>query len=318
MTKRLGMAIHASTVRGIVEGVKKAEDAGISVAWLSCGQATPDAITIAGAAFAETERIMIGTAVVPTYPRHPVAIVQQVQVIAQLAPDRFRLGVGPSGKGTMENVFGIEYRAPLSHLSEYLQIATSLLGTGEVDFDGRYYKAHAKIGGPVNVPVMASSLGAKSFELCGRLADGVITWSCSAPYLRDVGLPAIKAGADRAGRSAPPLIAHVPVCLSTNPEDVREAVRQQMAFYPTVPHYQRMFVASGFPEALNGTWSDAMVDGIALWGDESRIADGLNEVLALGATEILASPVLVGDDRAAALERTTKLLGRLAPAIEKG
>ena len=318
MTRRLGIVVHAPTVRGILDGVKKAEEAGLSVAWLSCGQATPDAITIASAACVETKRIMLGTAVVPTYPRHPVAVVQQVQVIAQLAPGRFRLGVGPSGQGTMENVFGIEYRAPLSHLSEYLQITTALLGKGEVDFDGRYYKAHAKIGGPVDVPVMASSLGAKSFELCGARADGVITWSCSGPYLRDVGLPAIKAGADRAGRSAPPLIAHVPVCLSTNPEDVREAVRQQMAFYPTVPHYQRMFVASGFPEAQNGTWSDAMVDGIVLWGDESRIMEGLNTVLSYGATEILASPVLVGDDRAAALDRTMNLLGRIAPAIEKG
>ena len=95
---------------------------------------------------------------------------------------------------------------------------------------------------------MASALRKGSFELCGEEADGAISWICPFTYLRDVALPAMEAGASRAGRETPPLIAHAPVCVHDNPEEVRAAVREQM-MNPRLPYYQRMLVAAGYPEA---------------------------------------------------------------------
>jgi len=161
---------------------------------------------------------------------------------------------------------------------------------------------------------MGSALQQGSFELCGEEADGAISWICPGPYLRDVGLPAMHAGAERAGRPVPPLIAHAPVCVHDHPDEVRAAVREQI-MNPRLPFYQRMLIAAGYPEAEHGTWSDRMVDGVVLWGNEARVAERLHELLAWGATEILATPVLAGSNRAVSLDRTMRLLGQVAQSI---
>ena len=156
---------------------------------------------------------------------------------------------------------------------------------------------------------MASALQVKSFELCGAEADGAISWVCPGTYLRDVALPAMKAGAERAGRPVPPLIAHAPVCVHDQPDEVRAAIREQVG-NPRLPFYQRMFAAAGFPEASNGTWSDAMIDATGLWGNESQVMEKLEGLFALGATEVLASPITAGSDRNESLERTLRVLAQ--------
>lgn len=183
-----------------------------------------------------------------------------------------------------------------------------------MDFDGTYYKAHAAIAQPLDVLVMASALQRNSFELCGEEADGAISWVCPGPYLRDVALPAMRVGAERAGRSVPPLIAHAPVCVHDNAAEVYAAVREQI-MNPRLPFYQHMFIATGFPEAKNGTWSDGMIDATVLWGKEARVTERLYELLAWGATEILVTPVPAGANRSASLDRTLHLLGHAAQAV---
>ena len=309
--KRIGVAVFGPDTKAVLDGIARAEELGIPAAWLTYGGTGLDTLTLFAAAAVRTERILLGTAIVPTFPRHPVVMAHQVQVLAQLAPGRFRLGVGPSHRPTMRDTFGVEFRAPLGHLREYLHILKELLHTGSVDFDGRYYKAHARIGAPVDVPVMASALQPRSFELCGAEAEGAISWVCPGAYLRDVALPALRAGAAGANRPVPPLIAHAPVCVHDDPAEIRAAVSEQV-MNPRLPFYQRMFAAAGFPEASSGTWSDAMIEATALSGDESTVAGKIEGLFALGATEVLASPIAAGADRASSLERTLRLLGRAA------
>ena len=310
---RLGPSDQSSA--DVLASIERAESMGIHAVWLTTAMAGPDPLTILAAAAVRTQSILLGTAIVPTYPRHPLAMAQQVQVVAQLAPGRFRLGVGPSHQPIMEGTFGLKLRAPLGHLSEYLHILKALLQGGSVEFDGRHYKAHATIASPVDVPVMASALGPKAFELCGAEADGALPWVCPAVYLSDVGLPAMKAGAERAGRPVPPLIAHAPVCVHDSPEEVRAAVREQI-MNPQLVFYQRMFAAAGFPEASSGTWSDAMIEGTVLSGSEAVVAEKLEGLLAIGAAEVMALPVTAGSARAASLDRTMRLLGQVAQSIK--
>jgi F420-dependent oxidoreductase-like protein len=309
---RIGVAVSAPSVEGVMANISRAEAAGIPAVWLTTGGAGLDGLTIFAAAAQRFQNMTFGSSIVPILPRHPIVTAQQVQVLAQLAPGRFRLGVGPSHRPNMQRMFGHEFRAPLGHLREYVQILKSLLQQGSVEFDGKYYQAHASIAAPVDVPVMASALRSGSFEFCGAEADGAISWVCPGAYLRDVALPSMKKGAEQAGRQVPPLIAHAPVCVHDHPDEVRLAVHQQLANYPRQPFYQHMFAAAGFPEAAEEAWSDAMVEATVLSGDEEEVKGKLEELLDMGAAEILVSVVQAGDDKNASVDRTMRLLGEVS------
>ena len=292
--KLIGVAVAGTKVKEVQAAIERAEELGIQAVWMTTGGARLDSITTFAAAAERTHSIKFGTSIVPSYPRHPLVMVQQAQVIAQLAPGRFRLGIGPSHRPTMRTM-GIQLDHPLGHLKEYLRILKALLQDGKADFDGTYYQAHDSVAE----------------------ADGAISWVTPAPYLKDVALPAMKTGAEKAGRPVPPLIAHVPVCVHDNVDEVRAAYREQFAIYPQLPFYRRMLVASGYPEAAEGAWSDAMIDGLVIYGDEDATTRRLQELLSMGATEVLASPVLAGSDRAASMERTLRLLGQVARSVAK-
>lgn len=161
-----------------------------------------DSIGVFTAAGPRTQNVVFGTAITQTFPRHPVAVAQQVLTLAQLAPGRFRLGLGTSGQGGVEQTLGVRFRAPMAHLTEYVRILKALLQEGTVDYTGRHYQAHTSMPA-VDVPVMAAALGEGAFEMCGAEADGAISWVCPAGYLRDVALPAIQRGAE--GPAAPHL-----------------------------------------------------------------------------------------------------------------
>jgi F420-dependent oxidoreductase-like protein len=313
--KLIGVVVSAPDGAAILAGIEQAEQLGIPAAWLTTGGTGLDALTLYAAAAVRTSRIRLGTSITPILPRHPLVVVQQVQVLAQLAPGRFRLGLGPSHRPTMEATFGFDFRAPLGHLREYVQIVKTLLHSGSVDFDGRHYRAHGQIRTPVDVPVMASALQRRSFEFCGAEADGAISWVCPGVYLRDVALPAMQAAAAQAGRPVPPLLAHVPVCVHEKPDEVRAAARQQLANYVRLPFYVQMLTAAGFPEASTGAWSDAMIEAVVLSGDEARIADRLHELFRFGAGEILVSPLVAGSDREASVQRTLRLVAEVANVV---
>ena len=157
-TKRIGLHAGAANAEASLDLMRRAEAAGVNAAWLTTGGTGLDALTLFAAASVQTDNIHFGTSITPTYPRHPIVTAQQVQVIDQLAPGRFRLGVGPSHRPAMRSMFGFNLRTPLTNLREYLQILRALLHTGSVNFDGQEYTAHASIPQPVNVPVMASAL----------------------------------------------------------------------------------------------------------------------------------------------------------------
>ena len=144
---------------------------------------------------------------------------------------------------------------------------------------------------------MASALQRGSYALCGEEADGAISWVCPGLYLRDVALPAMHAGAERAGRPVPPLIAHAPVCVHEHADEVRGAVREQLATYPRLPFYQRMLMAAGFAEVANNTWSDRMIDAVVLWGNEAHVEERLRELLQLRGHGSPGVPVSAGSNR---------------------
>ncbi|MDA0301736.1 MAG: LLM class flavin-dependent oxidoreductase, partial [Chloroflexi bacterium] len=200
MTGTIGAAIQALESREFVAQIQRAEDWGVPVAWTTIGgAANADSLTAFAAAATATSSIRLGTAIVPTWPRHPVIIAQQALTVSQLAPGRVRLGVGPSHEPTMVRNFGVRWEAPLTQLKEYLTVIRALSQTGKVDFQGRHVTARAEWRAPGDFEVLASALRPRSFELCGELTDGAISWMCPKAYLVSEALPAIARGAERAG-----------------------------------------------------------------------------------------------------------------------
>ena len=307
----VGVHIAGTSVPKILDSIVAAERAGVQCAWMTCGGAAPDPLAIFAAAALKTTRILLGTSIMPTFPRHPLALVQQSLVVDALAPGRLRLGVGPSHKPSIEGTWGIPFERPQEHLREYLTILRAALNDGKVDFDGRRLKAHVQLAGPTRVTVMASALRAIGFRTCGELADGAISWVCPLPYLRDVAAPALREGAQKAGRATPPLIAHVPVAVSEDIAAVRRGAAEQLGRYPRVPYYSQMFQDAGFPEAKDGTLSDRMIDALVVHGSAARVKERLRALPSFGANELLAMPILPPGD-ADAFARTLTTMGELA------
>ncbi len=308
----VGVSVTAANAREGAAYISRLDEMGVSAAWLTSGGGGGEAMSILAAAAATTERVALGTSIVQTWSRHPVTLAQQAQVIADLAPGRFRLGVGPSHRATMISVYGADFRAPIGHLREYLQILRSLLHTGAAEFQGRWYSASASLSAPAaDVPIMASALRTGAFETCGELADGAISWVCPHFYLRDQALPALRRGAENAGRPAPPLIAHAPVCVTEDIDAARDGVRARLGYFPANPFYANMFAQAGYADTPSSGWTNDMLDEVLIAGDEDAVASRIRTLFEWGATELLATPIPAGDDPRATEDRTLRLLAEL-------
>lgn len=307
----IGVALHERTAAAAVAGIRAAERAGVPAVWLTTGIGS-DALTIFAGAATVTDRVRMGTAIVPTFPRHPVVVAQQAADIDSLAPGRFTLGVGPSHKPQMEGRYGLPYVRPLEHVREFVTITKRLLAGEEVRFRGKRYSAEAKLNHGARVPVIISALRAGSFELAGEIADGAVTWLCPARYLRDVAVPAMARGAARRTGAKPRLVGHAFLAVTTDAADLERAIGETVTFYPKLVNYQEMFVAAGFPEARSGNWSPGMIAAAILHGDEATCRRKIEDFLATsGADELVLSVMATGADRAASVARTLALVGAL-------
>ena len=188
---RLGVHIAARSAPELVEGIVNAERQGLDAVWITVGGVAPDPFAVFAVAATRTERIMLGTSIVPTFPRHPLIVAQGAMSVDQFAPGRFRLGVGPSHQPGVEGMWGIPFERPLAHLREYLTILNAVLGEGRVSFTGEMLHADAALAGATQVHVMASALRPRAFRLCGKLTQGAISWMCPLAYIRDVAVPAL-------------------------------------------------------------------------------------------------------------------------------
>jgi F420-dependent oxidoreductase-like protein len=305
----IGVQLSDRDPRALVETIRRAEEHGVGAAWTPQGGVMPDTMVLLGAAAMITSRIKLGTSIVPTWPRAPILMAQQAMGMEALAPGRFRLGIGPSTPAAMGPLYDANYRKPLTQLREYLTIIRSFLHEGAVDFHGEFAGARVRLREPIDVPVLASALSAGAFRLCGEIADGAISWMCPWDYLKATAIPAMREGAAVAGRDLPPLVAHVPICLSTDHDEVRAAAQEQVGSYGTFPVYQAMFKAAGFPDTAEG-FSDELIDALVAFGSEDQIIERLAQIRREGATEIMTHILFVGEDRAAYQDRAFDLIAR--------
>lgn len=308
--QRIGVSISAPDAVTLLTIIDDAEAAGVEQLWMTQTPVSIDALTAYAAGVSRTTRVRFGTSIVPTYPRHPLALAQQAATVAALGPNRLRLGVGPSHRPTIEGSYGIPMEEPLAHLDEYVSVLRAALWEGKVDHQGRFFTAKATLPQPAPIPLLISALGAGAFRLAGAISDGAISWNCPAPYLHEVALPALRAGASEAQRPTPALVAHVWVALSDDRALIREAARRRLAGYARMPFYANMFKTAGFPVQADGAVSDALIDKLVVMGDNNAIVARLQELLDGGLDELLLTIMPLVDEQAER-SRLFRLIGQL-------
>jgi len=289
----IGVVVRESNVAQALEQIIEAESLGVPAVWLTTARAGRDGLTLLAAVAARTSQVKLGTSIMPTWPRHPVALAQQALVVDGLAPGRLRLGIGPAARDGMEQLVGATWRAPLQHLREYITILRALFQTGSVDFQGSHFRAWAQIPSPVEVPVFASALRPGAYELCGEVADGAISWMCPPSYLQAAAIPALQRGAEKGKRPVPKLVVHIPVCISQDLDAVRQAAREQVGLYTRLASYAAMFAEAGY-EVSEGL-TDSLIDDLVIFGDETAVAEGLQRLRVQGADEVIVHPLLTQD-----------------------
>ncbi|HLH60568.1 MAG TPA: LLM class flavin-dependent oxidoreductase [Ktedonobacteraceae bacterium] len=293
---RAGLVVQAQDIATVIDRIREAEQAGIRQVWMTQSAGMLDTLTIFAAAAVQTTQIGLGTSIVPVYPRHPLVMAQQAATIEALAPGRLRLGVGTSHRHVMENIYGLSMPSPLAYLREYVEVMREVLWEGRVDHRGKFFNVNASIPRPARVPLLISALGEKAFHLAGEVADGAISWVCPVPYLLDKALPALRAGAQASNRPAPPLVAHIPVAISTDEAAVQAAATPRISFYTRAPFYRHMFELAGFPIGEDGTGTSRLVQALVVAGEQARVEKRLRELLASGLDELLLMLVPVKDE----------------------
>lgn len=283
---------------GLVERAAAAEAAGFASVWLP-QVGTVDALMTLALAGGATSTIELGTAVVPTYPRHPTAMAQQALTAQAATNNRLALGIGLSHKFFIEDSLGLDYSRPIPHTRDYLTILNGLLEGEMVSHEGDAYNVKAQVGvsGAAKPPLLVAALGPQMLRLSGRLADGTITWMGGIDYLRDVAIPTMSEAAAAADRPPPRFVAMVPVLLSDD-DSGRDIINDSFQMYGSIPSYRATLDRGGA----------ALPADVAIVGDADAIEAGIEAFAAVGVTDLsVAIP-----PSAPTTEATKELLGELA------
>jgi len=295
-----GASMSGVTVDSIVALAKRAEAAGFASLWMAHIRSI-DAIAALGVAGRETTRIELGTAVTPTYPRHPMAMAQQALTTAQLSGNRFVLGIGLSHQRVVEGMLGLSYARPVRHMREYLSVLRPLLRGEMVNFEGEIYRfanLQIDVPGVSDVSVIVAALGEHMLRLAGRVADGTSTWMTGPQTIATHIQPLLSKAAASAGRPAPRVIAGLPIVLTTDVTAAREKIARSLAIYGQLPSYRAMLDREGF----------AGPGDAALVGDEATLRDALARLRDAGVTDFNAS---IAEIDAGAFDRTFDFLAEV-------
>ncbi|MDC2963644.1 TIGR03564 family F420-dependent LLM class oxidoreductase [Gammaproteobacteria bacterium] len=285
----------SSTIDDLVGIAKSAEEAGLDHVWLA-NIFSFDAISTLAIIGREVPRIKLGTAVTPTYPRHPTAIAQQALTTAAATSNRFTLGIGLSHKLVIEDMLGISYDKPAKHMKEYLRVLMPLARRQPVSFNGEEFKVSGwslDVPGADPMPVVVAALGPLMLKIAGELADGTNTWMVGPRTMKDHIVPGL-------GNQSSKVIAGVPMTLTKNIEKAKEKVAQDLVMYGQLPSYRAMLDKEG----VNGP------EDIACVGDENHLRGEIQRYEDAGVTDL---NVAIMESEEGARARTLAFLGSLVP-----
>lgn len=277
----LGADQHARSVDDMVDVAQRVEAAGLDHVWMANIRSL-DAITTMTIVGRETQRIGVGTAVTPTYPRHPVAMAQQALTAALATNGRFTLGIGLSHQIVIENMYGLSYAKPANHMREYLDVLMPLLRGETVTYTGAHYNVRdiaIDIPGGTRLPVVVAALGPVMLKLAGTLTDGTNTWMVGPKTMANHIVKRLGAAASAAGKPNPLVVGGFPVVVTRNAAAVKAALAEPLAIYGQLPSYRAMLDREGLSAPTE----------LAIVGDEAEVARQIERVRDAGVTDFMAA-----------------------------
>lgn len=316
---RIGLMIgpergrYRQKVEQLVADAQAAERDGFTSIWVPQIPGDFDAFTMITLMGSATQRIELGTAVLPIQTRHPIAMAQELLSNQAVCEGRFTLGLGVSHQWVIEGQLGLPFERPAREMRNYLEVLNAALdGPGQVDVENDGYRVHS----PMDVtdwspnPVVIAALAPVMLRVAGEHAAGTILWLADERAIGEHVAPRITKAAAGAGRPAPRIVAGVPVALC--PKDEVDAARgwanRLLGHSEFCPSYQQLLDRG-----------DAKNEGDMLAaGDESAILERLRAFRDAGTTDLAVRVLALGPNREARLEskkRTLEFMASLAPEL---
>jgi F420-dependent oxidoreductase-like protein len=307
---------RADRLTGLLDDGIAAEGDGFASFWIPQVPGYLDAMTAAALLGHVTERIEIGTAVVPIQTRHPLIMAQQALTTAVACSGRFTLGIGPSHHWIITDQLGLPYDKPALLVRDYIDVLdAALAGPGPIAVDNNSFRVHS----PVDVTdqygtqVLVAALGPAMLRLAGERAGGTILWMADERAIGDYVVPRITDAAASAGRTGIRVVAGVPValCSSSETDGAREYASEVLGHADFSPNYVRL-LEHGDAEDVGDTMAA---------GDESTVLRRLQSYRGAGVTDLAVRVVPLGQDareRSASRRRTQEFVASLVSEFASG
>ncbi len=276
------------TPQDLQELGKLAEDRGYETVWVPEGGGR-DSLTALATIAMKTERVRLGTGILPVYARTATNTAMGAAGMAAVSGDRFILGLGVGHRPTVEGRDGVKFRRPIARLRETIRIVRGLLSGDTVATEGWHFKiAAASLGGaapPERVPIYIAALGPQMLELAGEMADGVLmNWT--AENFIPQAVEHIKRGARMAGRdiSDIDIAGYVRVAAGGDQDAVRAELRSQVARYASNTFYRNFFVETGFGDEMTEA-AEALAAGDLARASEAITKEMQDQLAVVGSPE---------------------------------
>jgi alkanesulfonate monooxygenase SsuD/methylene tetrahydromethanopterin reductase-like flavin-dependent oxidoreductase (luciferase family) len=301
------------SLHGAIERVKLAESLGYETVYTT-HIAGRESLTVLTAYAMSTTSIRVGSGVVPIYTRTPATMAQTAATIDELSGGRLTLGLGLSHRPVVEGWHGQAIEHPVAEMREYAGIVRAIL-RGEDPPPGRKWRTGFHLLGVdprPTLPIYLAGLSPAMLRLAGEIADGVILWLCNPSYIREVVIPAVSAGRERAGLSLEgfDVVAAVPAALTASSPEGQEreaayrAMRGDLIPYFGLPFYRAMIERTGFGAdieaydraagelgAMKDAISDEFLAELTAVGEEAGLRAGIERYREAGATSPCIGPI---------------------------
>ena len=293
--------VQKASVTAIIDHARQAKADGFASYWLAEHPTGGlDAMMVLAMVGLQVPDMELGTAIVPTFPRHPMVLAGQVHTTLAAIGPRFTLGIGLS-HATMMAQLGIAFDKPIRHLREYLSVLVPLLNEGRVNFTGELISCAAQtfFTPAAPCPVVVAALGPQALKVAGQLADGTTLAWVGPRTIREHIKPRLFESAAAAGRPTPRIIATLPVCVTADEVGVRARISRNLAMYGELPSYKAMFEREGV----------AGPGDLAIAGSASQVRDAIEAMREAGVTDFAASEFTTSAEE---LQQTRELLTSMA------
>ena len=189
------------------EAVVALEQAGLDVVWVAEAYSY-DAVSLMGYLAAKTERVEIGSGILPLYSRTPTLTAMTAAGLDALSDGRMILGLGASGPQVIEGFHGVPYDKPVARTREIIDICRQVWRREKVQHEGLYTiplpaGEGTGLGKPLklinhpkrsDIPIWVAALGDKNLEMTAELADGWLPHAVMPETMKETFGPALEAG----------------------------------------------------------------------------------------------------------------------------